>query len=101
MNARHRALTLVFAVPGILVCVGAVVAFVLRMWGNGLPEGVGTSVRDSYLAVGDAFSRGFAAGFFLCFFLMLVALVVGTWFEHRKHRSATGGRTFEALSRGR
>lgn len=101
LNSRHRTVSLALAVPGVFVCLGAVAAFVLRMSQNGLPDDVGTSVRASYLAVGDAFSRGFAAGFFLCFFLVIVAFAIGTWVEHRRARCASATKALEAPSRGR
>lgn len=84
MSRAHRRLVLILAVPGTAVCLLALGGFLLKFSRNGIPWRPLLSQRDHYLAVGGAFSRGFATGFFLCFFLMLVAVAVGTWFEQRR-----------------
>jgi hypothetical protein len=83
MTGRHRRLALILSIPGIVACLFAIAAFLLDFLHNRLPWLPGASHRGQYLAIGQAFSRGFIAGFFLCFFLMLAAFAVGTWFDQR------------------
>jgi len=84
MSKLHRKFLLLLAVPGTLGCVLALAEFFREIIGNRVPWRPLLSPREHYLAVGSAFSRGFATGFFLCFFLMLVAVAVGTWYEQRR-----------------
>jgi hypothetical protein len=77
-------MALILAVPGIAACLLAIAAFLLDFLHNRLPFDPAFSHRAQYTALGHAFSRGFVAGFFLCFFLMLVAVSVGTWYEQRQ-----------------
>lgn len=86
MKREHRIFALIIAVPGIVACLLALSAFLLKILRNDLPWHPRQSVRDHYLAVSQAFSLGFGTGFFLCFFLMLVAVAVGTWFDQRRER---------------
>jgi hypothetical protein len=83
MSSRHRRLALILSIPGIAACLFAIAAFLLDFLHNRLPSLPGASHRGQYLALGEVFSRGFLAGFFLCFFLMLAAYSVGTWFDQR------------------
>jgi hypothetical protein len=53
---------------------------------NFLPWYPGLPARDHYIAVGRSYSQGFGAGFFLCFFLMLIAAAVGSWVHERRNR---------------
>jgi hypothetical protein len=89
VNSRHRRMALILAVPGIAACVFAIAAFLLDFLHNRLPFDPAFSHRAQYTALGQAFSRGFVAGFFLCFFLMLVAVAAGTWFEQRRAQRRT------------
>ncbi len=86
MKAGQQRVAVIVAVPGIVACVAALAAFLLKIVQNRLPWAPLGSVREYYLVVGQAFSTGFATGFFLCFFLMLAAVAMGTWFEQRAAR---------------
>ncbi len=86
MNSRHRRMALILAIPGIAACLFATVAFLLDYDHNRLPWDRLQSHRAQYVALGQAFTRGFVAGFFLCFFLMLVAVAAGTWFDLRRQQ---------------
>lgn len=75
---------LAVAVPGAAVCLAALSGFLLKILRNDLPWGDSSGIRDHYLGVGAAYSTGFVTGFFLCFFLVLIALVTGLRFERRR-----------------
>jgi len=81
MNTTRR-IALFAATVGAGYCFYLLIGFLGVIADNRLPwEGTGGYTRDHYLAVGQAYSRGFAVGFFLCFCLGLIALLVGTWYE--------------------
>lgn len=84
MRIRDRRIALWIAIPGLVVCWGAIQGFVIRVLHGELPIVTGT--RDHYLAVGKAYSEGFTAGFFLCFFLTLSAIGVTAWLDRRRER---------------
>ncbi len=84
MSRVHRRIALLLAVAGTGACLIALGAFFREFVENRIPWRPLLSAREHYLAVGSAFSRGFTTGFFLCFFLMLTAILVGTWFERRR-----------------
>ncbi len=90
MTRLHRRILLLLAVPGTIGCVLALAGFFREIIGNRVPWRPLLSPREHYLAVGSAFSRGFVTGFFLCFFLMLVAVAVGTWCDQRRAARRTG-----------
>jgi hypothetical protein len=58
------------------------------MRSNGLTVPHGPKSAAVYQSVGTAYSGGFAAGFSLCFFLTLLAVAVGTWFDARRNAAA-------------
>ena len=77
-----RRIVLAIAAAGTAYCVYLLVGFVGVIADNRLPwEGTSQFTREHYLAVGQAYSRGFAVGFFLCFGLAVMAFIVGTWYE--------------------
>lgn len=84
MSHRHRWAALAIGIPGALVSFGAVAVFVGRVLNNDLATFARIPSSEYYLAVGDAYSGGFATGFFLCFFLVLVAVAAGAWVESRR-----------------
>jgi len=84
MNRRDRWILILVGVPGVAGCVLAVVRFFRRVLTNGLPFHPKLSAREHYQAVGDAYSSGFLAGFFLCFFLVLVILAVSAILTRRR-----------------
>jgi hypothetical protein len=81
MNRTTR-LTLTAASLGAAYCLYLILGFIRTIAENRLPWG-GSALftRDHYLAVGQAYGRGFAIGFFFCFCLAVVAFVIGTWYE--------------------
>jgi len=83
-RARWIAILVAVAVAGVGVCFSLMFGFVLTIMHNELPWDPNQTVRDHYLAVGDSYSRGFAVGFFLCFFLTVVAVSASGLIERRR-----------------
>jgi hypothetical protein len=81
-----RRVALVVAVPGLVACLAFIQGFVLRVLHGDLPWNRASGARDHYLAVGSAYSEGFGAGFFLCFFLVLFAVGILGWLDRRPAR---------------
>ncbi len=90
MKSRERALFLVVAIPGLIASLLSVATFLSKVEENGLAWHPDQSPQEHYLAVGAAYSQGFGAGFFLCFFLILIAIVAGSWKRRPEGRSARG-----------
>jgi hypothetical protein len=84
---RNRWIAVLLAVAGIGICVVALVGFLLSMIDNNLPWYPNQTARDYYLAVGDSYSQGFTVGFFLCFFLTMMAVSIGALVEKRRRKS--------------
>ena len=79
---RVRQISLAVATLGAGYCLYLLVGFVRIIADNRLPwEGSARFTREHYLAVGEAYGRGFVVGFFLCFCLAVVALIIGSWYE--------------------
>jgi hypothetical protein len=83
VSLRDRWIALVLAVAGIGVCLMSLGTFFMTIHQNTLPWYKGLSAREHYVAVGQSYSHGFAIGFFLCFFLTLIAMAVGSWVRDR------------------
>ncbi len=80
--SRTRQISLAVATLGAGYCLYLLIGFLRIIAGNRLAwEGSARFTREHYLAVGEAYSRGFIVGFFLCFCLAVVAFVVGSWYE--------------------
>jgi glycerol uptake facilitator-like aquaporin len=89
MSRRDRFLAFAIAIPGAFCCVAALALFLGRVVRNEMTLSSRGSARDYYLGIGDAYSGGFVTGFFLSFFLMVLAVAIGTFFEqHRAGRQA-------------
>lgn len=88
MSGRNLWIAVIVAATGAIVCFTALFGFLATMRDNNLPWRTGDTPRDFYLAVGESYSRGFTVGFFLCFFLILMAVCVGRWLERRREATA-------------
>lgn len=86
MPPIRRRLILVLALVGLAACVEAFSRFVLTLMRNGLLWRPELSAREFYLAVGDAYGRGFTVGFFFAFFLVVLAFAVSAALEGRRLR---------------
>ena len=86
MSTRERAVSILVGVAGSIASVLALGAFLLKMLHNGLELPGAPTSQAFYRSVGEAYSGGFAAGFSLCFFLALLAVAFGTWYESRRAR---------------
>ncbi len=88
LKPRERLVALSIAVAGLAACTGAFGVFVLKILFNRLPWRVDQTAREHYLAVGNAYSNGFATGFFFCFFLTLLAVAVAAWVQQKRALAA-------------
>jgi hypothetical protein len=88
MKKNNRWVPILVAVAGMGVCMVALVGFMMTMLQNNLPWHHEQGIREYYQAVGESYSQGFMIGFFLCFFMTMVAVSLSTWFENRRHGSA-------------
>lgn len=84
MTSRQRFVSILIGVVGVVVSSMALAGFLLKIRRNGLEIPDGTTAQAIYQSAGTAYSGGFVAGFSLCFFLTLLAVAVGTWFENRR-----------------
>ena len=76
---------------GIAACALGVGGFIWAISSNNLPWSPGQSARDFYREIGNAYSQGFVMGFFLCFFLVLLALTIGAHVRQRRAAAAVAG----------
>jgi len=83
VKSWNRWAAILLAVAGTGVCLIALVGFLATVTQNNLPWQADQSIREHYLAVGESYSQGFTVGFFLCFFLTLIAVSVKSWLEQR------------------
>lgn len=84
ISASRHWLLLGFGTTGVAVSMAGIAGFVLGILQNTLPWSPEGGIREHYVAVGDSFSQGFLAGFFLCFFLSLIAIAVASMVEARR-----------------
>lgn len=88
MTSRQRLVSILIGLVGATGSLIALTVFILKMRSNGLIVPHGPKSAAVYQSVGTAYSGGFAAGFSLCFFLTLLAVAVGTWFDGRRNAAA-------------
>jgi len=88
MTTRQRGLSILIGVIGAAGSCLALAGFLLKIRRNGLELPDAPTAQAFYKSVGTAYSGGFVAGFSLCFFLTLLAVAVGTWFESRRDAAA-------------
>jgi hypothetical protein len=88
MTRRQRFLSILIGVVGVIGSSLALAGFLQKIRSNQLELPAAASTQAFYQSVGTAYSGGFVAGFSLCFFLTLLAVAVGTWFENRRYVGA-------------
>jgi hypothetical protein len=88
MTSRQRFMSILIGIVGVIGSSLALVGFLLKIRRNGLEIPDAPAPQSFYQSVGTAYSGGFVAGFSLCFFLTLLAVAVGTWFENRRFAAA-------------
>jgi hypothetical protein len=88
-RARDRWITAGLAVVGLAVCGTGLIGFIWAIFENNLPWHPEQSARDYYQDVGQFYSLGFATGFFICFFLILLAAAVRWWAHSRRPSRGT------------
>ncbi len=82
------------SVLGGTVAGAAVVRFILSVARNQVDGGQAlTRLPEYYRQIGAHYARGFTAGFFLCYFLMLFAVITGSWVDEtlKARRDARDG----------
>jgi hypothetical protein len=94
MTRRQRFVSILIGVVGVSASSLALAGFLLKIRRNGLEVPAGSAAQAVYQSAGAAYSGGFVAGFSLCFFLALLAVAVGTWFENRRQPAV---QTMESL----
>ena len=80
------------SLTGLGFSVAAFVRFVRSVAGNAVEGSPAlTHYPEYYRRLGDYYGRGFTTGFFACYFLMLFAIIVGSWVDRirRARRAAT------------
>jgi len=93
MRTGNRWIAILVAVAGMGVCIVALVGFVLTVLQNNLPWHQSSTIREHYQAVGDSYSQGFTVGFFLCFFMTMIAVTLSTFFAQRAEERLQPGHT--------
>ena len=88
VTSRQRRMSILIGIVGAIGSCLALVGFLLKIRRNGLEFPDGATTQAFYQSVGTAYTWGFVAGFSLCFFLTLLAVAVGTWFENRRKATA-------------
>ncbi|MBI1950928.1 MAG: hypothetical protein HYS34_06140 [Acidobacteria bacterium] len=81
---------LLVSAAGLAVAAAAFVDFVRSVARNAIEGGPAlASFPEYYRQVGAYYTRGFVTGFFACYFLMMFAVIVGSWVDEiRKSRRA-------------
>jgi glycerol uptake facilitator-like aquaporin len=96
MTMGHK-FVLLLASVGAIFCSALLLLFMRTIIDNRLPwEGTTQFTREHYVAVGRSYGQGFTVGFFLCFSLILIAFVIGTWYERRRDLRRQARSTLEA-----
>lgn len=73
---------LAVSLAGLLIAGGAFARFVYSVAHNAVNGGPAlTRYPEYYRQIGAYYARGFATGFFVCYFLMLLAVIAGSWVD--------------------
>ncbi len=80
-----RLIVLALSLAGLTVAAAAFLRFVHSVAANAVEGGpVLTRYAEYYKQIGAYYARGFTTGFFVCYFLMLFAMVVGSWVDEKR-----------------
>lgn len=80
-----RLTVLGLSLAGLAVAVGAFLRFVHSVAANAVEGGPAlTRYAEYYIQIGAYYARGFTTGFFVCYFLMLFAMIVGSWVDEKR-----------------
>jgi hypothetical protein len=80
-----RLTVLALSLAGLTVAAAAFLRFVKSVAANAV-EGGPALIRypEYYRQIGAYYARGFTTGFFVCYFLMLFAMIVGSWVDEKR-----------------
>jgi hypothetical protein len=81
---------LAVSAAGLAVAAAAFLNFARSVAHNAIAGGPAlTRYPEYYRQVGSYYTRGFTTGFFVCYFLMMLAVIVGSWVDEvRRSRRA-------------
>lgn len=89
MTDRQRLIAILIGVAGAIASFVALAGFLSKIMRNALVLPDAPTTQAYYKTVGAAYSDGFVSGFALCFFLTLLAVAIGTWFDARRKEAAS------------
>jgi len=73
------------SLAGLAIGAAAFLRFVASVAHNSLAGGpMLARIPEYYRQVGAYYARGFVTGFFVCYFLMLLAMIVGSWVDEAR-----------------
>jgi len=80
-----RITTLTLSLAGLGVAASFFLRFVRSVAANSVEGGPAlTRFPEYYRQIGAYYGRGFTTGFFVCYFLMLFAMIVGSWVDEKR-----------------
>ena len=80
-----RLTVLALSLAGLAVAATAFLRFVHSVAANAVDGGPAlTRYAEYYVQIGAYYARGFTTGFFACYFLMLFAMIVGSWVDEKR-----------------
>jgi hypothetical protein len=80
-----RLIVLALSLMGLTVAAAAFLRFVHSVAANAVEGGPAlTRYAEYYKQIGAYYARGFTTGFFVCYFLMLFAMIVGSWVDEKR-----------------
>jgi len=87
---------LAVSTAGLAFAASAFLRFVRDVAGNTIEGGPALiHLQEYYQQVGHYYARGFTTGFFACYFLMMLAVIVGSWVDEAR-RARRAARTAPA-----
>ena len=78
------------SLAGLAIGAAALLRFLTSVAHNSLAGGPTLArIPEYYRQVGAYYARGFITGFFVCYFLMLLAMIVGSWVDEARKSGRT------------